>query len=271
MTREIPLVKRNRGSAPRTLSYYRIDLIRTLRMITNLIFVIALPVLMFLIFGGMMPFGEYEHPSGLGNVAATIMVTMAMYGAITATTSISGMAAVEMQQGWGRQLGLTPFANGSYVAAKVGVALTIAMLPVFAVFLAGAITGAKVTNWWAWLLCAVLIIIGATVFALYGLAFGLLFRSESAVGAASGLLVILMFLGDAFVPLSGFLLDLAPFTPVWGVMKLAGWPITNGIHVMTDGNQTEYALWQPIVNIVAWALVFGATCLWAARRQTHRR
>lgn len=262
-----------RGGRPTTFSlgYFGYDLLRNVRMVSNLIFTIGLPLAMYFIFGAMQEYGAYEHPSGNGNIAATVMVPMAMYGAVVATSSLAGMAAVEMQQGWGRQLGLTPFTHVGYILSKIGVALVIAILPVIAIFIGGALSGSKIHEAWIWPMTALLILVGAIVFALYGLAFGLFFRSEAAVSAASGLTVVLMFLGDAFVPLSGFLKDMAPFTPVWGVMKLAEWPLTQGQNVLADGSVTTYELWQPIVNIAAWALVFAALCLVAARRHTSRR
>ena len=262
-----------RGGRPVTFSpgYFGYDLLRNVRMVSNLIFTIGLPLAMYFIFGAMQDYGAIEHPSGNGNIAATIMVSMAMYGAIVATSSLAGMAAVEMQQGWGRQLGLTPFTHTGYILSKIGVALAIAILPVIAIFIGGALSGSEIHEAWIWPVTAVLILVGSIVFALYGLAFGLLFRSEAAVSAASGLTVVLMFLGDAFVPLSGFLKDMAPFTPVWGVMKLAEWPLTEGQNVLADGTAVTYALWQPVVNIAAWAAVFGLLCLFAARRHTSRR
>ena len=48
-----------------------------------------------------------------------------------------------------------------------------------------------------------MLLVGAVVFALYGLCFGLLFRSETAVSAAGGSVVVLGFLGNIFFPLSG--------------------------------------------------------------------
>ena len=48
---------------------------------------------------------------GNGNVAMYIMIAMAAYGAVTATTSIGGQAATERLLGWCRQLGLTPMTD----------------------------------------------------------------------------------------------------------------------------------------------------------------
>ncbi|WP_235829204.1 ABC transporter permease [Gulosibacter macacae] len=250
--------------------YFGYDLRRNLRMFTNIFFAIVLPLALYLIFGAMTPYADYDLLSGRGNISAQLMVSMATYGAITATVSLSGAAAVELQQGWGRQIGLTPFTQAGYVLTKLLVAISIAVLPIVAVFITGAVTAARVSEAWLWPVLGLTSLIGAVVFGLYGLMFGLLFRSESAVGAAAGLVVILMFAGNAFTPLSGFLFDMAPFTPVWGVMQLAMWPLTDGVSFTADNAQVQYQLWQPILNVVVWSAIFGALALWGARRHTGR-
>ena len=65
----------------------------------------ALPTFMYLVFG----IGS-DDPVGSGNVGMYVMISMAAYGAVTATTSVAGSAATEQVMGWGRQLGLTPHA-----------------------------------------------------------------------------------------------------------------------------------------------------------------
>lgn len=253
-------------------TYIGFELVRNLRMYSSLAFTVILPIAMYVIFGGMQSYSDTELWNGRGNVSAQIMVAMATYGAITATSGLAGAAAVELQQGWGRQLALTPFTRAGYVASKTTVALLLAVLPISAVYIVGAMINAEMDAW-LWPVTGGLVLVGGIVFALYGLAFGLLFRSESAVSAASGLVVILMFLGNAFVPLSGFLLELAPFTPVWGVMQLALWPLNEGMAIDPDASNgvIEYALWQPILNVVLWAGLFGLVALFGARRGTSRR
>ncbi len=252
--------------------YIGYDLRRNVRMVPHLFFMIVLPVVLFLIFGSMQPYADVELANGRGNVAAQVMMSMAVYGAITATVGMAGAAAVELQQGWGRQIGLTPFSRAGYVVSKVVVALALATLPIIAVFAVAASTGARVDAW-LWPVLALLILAGCTVFALYGLAFGLFFRSESAVSAASGLVVVLMFAGNAFTPLSGTLLDLSVWTPVWGVMQLATWPLAQGTVVLDTitGATTHYELWQVLLNVAAWAAIFAALCIAGARRHTARR
>ena len=88
---------------PDMLTYARLDLRRQLRDRFGMFFVVGLPTFMYLVFG----LGS-EDPVGSGNVAMYVMISMAAYGAVTATTSVAGSAATEQVMGWGRQLGLTP-------------------------------------------------------------------------------------------------------------------------------------------------------------------
>lgn len=251
-------------------TYVRIELVRQLRQVSNLVFMVGLPLMLFLIFGAMQEYSTVELPNGNGNISASIMVSFAAYGAITATSGLAGSAAIELQQGWGRQLGITPFQGVHFLVAKTIVAMLLALLPIAAIFLTGALTTARMDPW-IWIACGALVLVPAVVFALYGLAIGTLFRSETAVGAASGMIVIFMFLGNAFMPLSGFLFDLSPFTPVWGVMQLALWPLQEGGVLNGSAEFVSYELWQPLLNIGVWALMFAVLAAVGTRRGTGRR
>lgn len=252
-----------------SLTYTAHDVLRNVRAIPNLVFVALLPAVLFILFGAVQGWSDARLPGG--NVSAYVMVSMAVYGAVTATTAISAGAAVERLQGWGRQLALTPMGTGGYAATKVAVALLIAVLPVVIVFLVGAFTNASMDGLWRWALAAVLCVVVSVVFALYGLAAGLIFRSDTAVGAASGALVVFAFFGNVFMPLSGGMLDIARFTPMYGIVGIARYPVTEGeVATMGGAPQTDSLLWL-VVNAVAWAAVFGITALLAPRTSTARR
>jgi ABC-2 type transport system permease protein len=195
-----------------------------------------------------------------------VMISMAAYGAVTATTSIGGSAAVERQQGWGRQLGLTPLADSSYIAMKAVVAMTVAALPILLTYTLGALTGARGSTR-AWALSALLCLVCSSVFAVYGLLIGTAFRSEAAVGAASGTMVIFAFLGNLFIPLSGPLLAIAKFTPLYGYAGLARYPLSEGY--LADG--TSDPLWLLVANVLAWLLVFGSLAVFFVRRGRERQ
>ena len=75
------------------LTYWAIDLRRTLRDVTNIFFIVALPLVMYLVFGSAQSY--QDEPVLRGNVGAVVMISMAVYGAVTATTTISGGAALD--------------------------------------------------------------------------------------------------------------------------------------------------------------------------------
>lgn len=245
-------------------TFIGIELKRILRNIPQMFFTAILPAFFYVIFGATQDFAT--ETIGNGNVGMMVMISMAVYGAVTATTSIGGMAAVERMQGWGRQLGLTPLRDGSYIAMKALVAVMIAAVPIVIIYILGALTGAK-GSVAAWILSAVLCLVGAAVFALYGLCIGTAFRSDTAVGAASGSLVILAFLGNVFIPLSGVMLSIAKFTPLYGVASLARYPLGEG--ALADGSVEP--LWVPILNVVVWAVIFALLATYLVRRGRARQ
>ena len=245
-----------------------IELRRVLRDYVSMFFIAVLPAFFFVIFGAVQRYAK--EPVGDGNVAFYTMVALAAYGAVTATTGVGGMAAVERMQGWGRQLGLTPLGDGAYVAMKATVALVISVVPITLIFIIGAVTNAK-APWHDWLISGVVVLAGAAVFSLYGLTMGLAFRSEAAVSAASGMLVILAFLGNVFFPLSGVMLTIAKFTPLYGVVSLARYPITEGQSIDSSGTLLPHEpLWVPLLNLGAWAMIF-ATCAFLLVRRGRGR
>ena len=241
-----------------------LEMRRITRDWAGMFFTAVLPAFFYLIFGSTID--AKGETIGNGNVAMYVMISMAAYGAVTATTSIGGNAAVERVQGWGRQLGLTPLADSSYIAMKAIIAMTVAAVPILLTYVLGVVTGAKGSPT-AWGLSALLVLAGSAVFALYGLLIGTAFRSEAAVGAAAGTLVIFAFLGNLFIPLSGALLSFAKLTPLYGYAALARYPLTEGY--LPDGSQDP--LWLPVVNVAAWALVFGVLATVLVRRGRERQ
>jgi ABC-2 type transport system permease protein len=241
-------------------SYARLDLRRQLRDRIGMFFVVGLPTFMYLVFG----LGS-EDPVGSGNVAMYVMVSMAAYGAVTATTSVAGSAATEQVMGWGRQLGLTPMRPLGFVAAKAAVAMAVAAVPVTLIFAIGAATGAR-GDWTDWALAAALVWLGSALFALYGLAVCLVFRGPNAPGIASGMIVVLAFLGNVFTPMDGLMLDIGRLTPLYGYVALARFPLTEGW--LPVGGQDP--LWLPVANVLAWTAIFSLVALWGVRRSRAR-
>lgn len=248
-------------------TYIRIELFRQARDTGNLMFALLLPVVMYLLFGNS--FGGGGETAGNGNVKFYVMASMAAYGAAVATTGIAGTAATESMLGWGRQIALTPMRPAGFVGSKVTVALIVAAVSAGFVFLVGMATGAQADAAWIWWTSYGIAVLGSAIFAFYGMAAGLIFKSETAIGVASGLLVFFSFFGNVFMPLSGTMLQIARFTPMYGYTGLVRYPLTQGNAAVADVAADTVPML--LANVVAWTLIFAAAAVLAVRRSRQRR
>lgn len=262
-TRTNPTTTQGR-TTPINLTFLGLELRRFARDWMGMFFTAIMPAFFFVIFGSTLD--AKDQPIGNGNIAMYVMISMAAYGAVTATTSIGGQAAVERMQGWGRQLGLTPITDRQYVTVKALYAMIVAVIPVLLTYGLGLLMGAEGSTT-AWLGSAALVLVGSSMFALYGLMAGSAFRSESAVGVAAGSLVIFAFLGNVFIPLTGVMLTIGKFTPLYGYVTLARYPLTEGR--MTDGSVQP--LWEILLNVGVWTTVFAILAIYFVRKGRSRQ
>lgn len=246
---------------PLALSYAGLDLRRQLRDKVGMFFIVALPAFLFFVFG----MGD-DEAYGSADVAMYVMVSMAAYGAVTATTTVAGMAATEQTMGWGRQLALTPLPALSFVAVKTAVAMLVAAVPVALIYAIGAATGSSGSAV-DWLASAGIVWLGSALFAVYGLAMCLVFKGENAAGIASGLIVIMSFLGNVFTPMDGLTLAIGRFTPLYGYAGLARYPISEG-NLPDDAGHDP--VWLLLANVGSWTVIFAALALWGLRRRRER-
>lgn len=243
------------GFAPAVL---RIELRRVLRNRRTLAFTLIMPGVFFLIFG--LPQGGQNLDNGRP-VTAYVMISLAVYAAMVATTSAGGAVATERALGWSRQLRLTPLRPSAYVATKLVTAMTLGLLAVVVEFLVGAAAGVRIPAY-VWLLSGLAAWLGSLVFAAFGLFIGYLVPAENVMQFIGPILAVLAMFGGLFVPvevLPEVLQQVATFTPVYGMGVLARAPLTgDGVSVAA------------VVNLVGWALVFGVGAARLFRRDTAR-
>lgn len=252
-TRRIPPL----GGFSRT--FFALELRRMLRNRRAVIFTLVMPSGFFLLFGADSKFRTEQ--AGNGNVTAYVMVSMAVYGAMIATTSGGAMVATERALGWSRQLRLTPLKPLAYVAIKVLVAMTMGAIAIVTVFIVGNLVGADLALW-RLLLCGLIGWVCTLVFAAFGLFMGYLLPSENVMQLLGPALALLSFAGGLFVPLNqmGDLFGaVAKFTPAYGVGVLSRLPFGN------DGGVALAAL-----NVVVWTTVFVLGAAWRMAKDTKR-
>ncbi|GID28060.1 ABC transporter permease [Paractinoplanes brasiliensis] len=236
-----------------------LELRRMVRNRRTVIFTLVMPAVFFLLFGTG---GDYRtERAGAGNVTGYILVSMAVYGAMLATTSGGAMVSIERAAGWSRQLRLTPLRPAAYITVKLVLAMIIGGVSVAVAFVVGAFAGAQLPAA-AWVCCGLLAWVCALVFAAFGLFMGYLLPSENVMQILGPVLAVLSFAGGLFVPpdqLGHTFATIAAFTPVYGVGEIARYPLTH------DGN-----LWTAVLNVIVWTAVFAAGAMWRFRRDTAR-
>ena len=169
-------------------TYLLFDLKRTLRNRRVMIFSILMPLVLFLVFG--MNLTGQSMDSGM-SAAAYVMISMAMFGSMSAAMSIGGAIATERDGGWNRTLRLTPLKPQSYITSKIALSLGLAIPPLLVVFAAGVLGADVRLSAGDWLTVALTAWLGSLPFAALGLIIGYVAKPDS-VQPISGLTTMLV-------------------------------------------------------------------------------
>lgn len=242
------------------LTVLRLEIRRLLRNRRTLVFTLIMPVFFFLLFGLN---GTYaDRPVGQGNVSAFIMISMALYGAVIATTGGGAMVSVERASGWSRQLRVTPLSSTAYIAKKMLTAMVLGLGAVLAVYVTGIFTHKASMPVSLWVETGLAVWLGSLLFAAFGLFIGYLLPSENVLQIMGFVLMLFAFGGGLFIPLSQFssgLQTFAKFTPLYGLNVLVHYPLAGG---------PFDAMW--LVNLLAWLVIFAGSAVWLFRHDTAR-
>jgi ABC-2 type transport system permease protein len=238
----------------------RLEVRRLLRNRRTMILALVLPVLFFWGFGLN---SSYVHErAGHGNVSAVEMISIALYGAVSATATCGAMVSIERAAGWSRQLRVTPLSPTAYIVIKMLTSLVLAAGSIAAVYLVGALTNKVSMPADLWVFTGLCVWIGSLLFAAFGLFAGYLLPSENVTQVIALVLTLCSFAGGLFIPLSDFSPDLqtfAKFTPLYGLSQLVHYPLAGGA-----------LAWIWILNLVVWLAIFMAGAVWRLRRDTAR-
>ena len=242
------------------LTALKLEIRRLLRNKRTVIISLILPIVFLLLFGSQR---SYEaQRAGLGNEAADVLISIALYGAVSAATFGGAMVSIERAQGWSRQLRLTPLSPAAYIAMKVLTALTLGLASVVAVNIIAIITPKASMPGYIWIVSAVCVWIGSLLFAAFGLFMGYLLPQENVMQLMSLALTILAFAGGLLYPInqaSSLIQTIAKFTPLYGLNGLVHAPL------LDQGVQ-----WIWVVNVIVWLAIFGAGAMWRFRKDTAR-
>jgi ABC-2 type transport system permease protein len=176
------------------IAFLRFEIVRTLRNVRFLVFLIAFPVLLYLIYAK-----QHGMSQGL-TVATLLLVSMAVYTGMGSAMYASGpQLARERGNGWMRQLRISPISTPSWFAAKLIQAILL-IIPGLAVLIVLALTYGHVHLGAGRLgLLAAVLVLGAIPFCALGLVIGLMFDSQTAQVAQMITLLVLALLGGIFI------------------------------------------------------------------------
>ena len=240
------------------LTVLGIELKRMLRNRRTIIFTLIFPAALLLVFGGQE---GWQDPAGSGNVAAYILISMALYGAALTAAAGGSMVALERSLGWSRQLRLTPLNPVAYILMKAVVALTMGALAIAAVNVVGILQGKAEMPLHVWIITPFVTLLCTLTFAALGVFVGYVVPGENAMQILGPGLALMSFLGGVFIPLdqySDVVRHIAYWTPMYGVAEIARAPLTHELP------------WYAVVNAVGWFALFVAGAAWRMSKDTAR-
>jgi ABC-2 type transport system permease protein len=243
-----------------TLTALKLEVRRLTRNRRTVIIAIVVPVIFFLLFGLNNQYANLRY--GHGNVSAEVMISLALYGAVLATTFCGAMVSIERAQGWSRQLRLTPLSPVAYISIKILTALVLGLCSVIAVYVAGIVTHKPSMSVGLWIATGASVWIGSLLFAAFGLFLGYLLPAENVMQLLGLILALLSFAGGLFIPVSQYphvIQEIAKWTPLYGLNEL--------VHTPLLGNGVD---WTWVVNVLAWLVIFAGGAVWRMQKDTAR-
>jgi ABC-2 type transport system permease protein len=240
------------------LVYLRLEIVRLLRNRRVLIFSILMPALLLLIFGGIYGRGALNGVTA----ASYLMVSMGLFGSMSAAIGSGGSIALERGIGWNRQLRLTALPPNGYVVTKLLLSLVMALPPIIITFLVGVLALGVRLPVQTWLLVTALSWLGALPFASLGLVVGYLAKPDSVQQVSALLYLLLAAFGGIWVPIEtmpSLMHRIAEWTPAYWVGLLARGPLFH----------SSLSL-RAVEMILLWTVVLGSIGLRRFRADTAR-
>jgi ABC-2 type transport system permease protein len=215
-----------------------------------LIFTVGLPVVLYLIFAKAANTTVYGV-----NFSAYYMVAMATFGAFAGTLNGNSIRISEERKvGWIRQLRLTPLPANAYVIAKILTSMATTIPSIVVVFLIGRFYGNVHLPAWQWLVIAVVIWLGSTIFAALAVAVGYRYPPDQAQPITIMLYLVFSTLGGIWYPFTGVLGNISKATPTFEAVKIS-------VDVISNASVPAYLA----IGLVAWLAIFAGLAVLSVR------
>lgn len=242
------------------VGYLRLEVARSLRDVRFLVLALVAPVGFYLLFAGLFGGGS----AGTITVAATLMVAMAVYGAMYAVMLATGpRIAQDRGIGWLRQLRLLPVRPNSVLVARLLAALALAVPVLALVMLTAVLTHGIRLDAGQWIALTIVLWLTAIPFAVLGSAIGYAMGAEAAFGVLYALGVVLSALGGLWMPITMFptgLQTAGKLLPTYRAADL-------GIRVVA-GKPLDFS---DMLILLAWTVIFCLLALYFTARVPRSR
>ena len=249
----------------------RCELVSNLRVPEFLIGVVAIPVMLFMMFG--VPNARWEFADGT-RMSTMMMPGFGAFGLLSLVIFAFGVdIANERGKGWLRLMRATPAPSWAYFGGKLMTSVVLATLTLATLFAVGALAAQVRMPAERWLMSYGVLLLGGLSLAPLGFTLGFLARPRAASTIGNLVFLPLSFASGFFVPLSqlpDFLRDLAPFLPTYHYGQLV-WRVTGSpLAVEAFTGMAPEPAWLHVLWLAATFVVFGALAVWAYRRQRSR-
>lgn len=239
-------------------TYLRTEVRRTLRAPRYSVFVIGMPLGLFLLFSSLYGQDSQDGISG----EAWLMVSMSVFGAMGAAVSIGGRIAGERQAGWTRQLRLTPMPGWTYVASKAVTALLVAVPALALVYGVGALAEGVRLPASKWALAGGWSLLALAPFVALGIWLGHRLTVDVLGPLSGALFTVLGILGGVWFPvdqLPSGLESVAKALPSYWLAQAGREPLAG-----------SWIGWHGVSILAVWTAVFALLAARAYRRDTAR-
>jgi ABC-2 type transport system permease protein len=227
-----------------SVGYLVLEMRRAMRSTRFLLFTIAFPVLLFLLYVGI--FADDEATAGV------LMVNMTAFGALSGALFAGGRVAMERAVGWQRQLRLTPLSGAGYLSAKGVTGMLLAVPAVVLVPLVATLAEGVSLSGTGWLRVTLGTWLAVIPFVLIGLLIGQIGTPETMQPIMSIVMLAMSLLGGIFIPVDtmpGWLLDIAHVLPSYWLGQIGRGAVTSDLTTSVGQAALMLAAWTVLLAI----------------------
>jgi ABC-2 type transport system permease protein len=244
------------SAASRTVRYAAHTTAMTVTNIAFMVFTIAMPVGMYLLFS--MMFGDQAE----GQARGMIMINMAAYGGLGAAVTAVTQIQEDQRSGFLRQLIVAGLSPRSFLVGSVLAASAVIVPALLAVCLVGLGTGVQAAPG-AFVLTLAVLWLGLLPTILIGLVLGMVLKGAAAMAGGVVTMMAMAIFGGLWMPLEMFpqwMQDLGHALPTYWISSLGKWSLYGGELPVTG-----------LLVIGAWTFVLALLCVASMSRAVGLR